>query len=56
MLDRNFTGIAVPAFDNSNISGTLTILGPSEYMSRARQRDLVKLLLDAARTLSRQLG
>lgn len=56
-LNRNFAGIAAPIFDYSNqIAATLTILGPSEYMSRARQKEFVKLLLKATHDVSERMG
>lgn len=56
-LNRNFAGIAAPIFDYSNqIAATLTILGPSEYMSRSRQKELVKLLLKATHGVSERMG
>lgn len=57
MLNRNFAAIAVPIFDYSNkIAATLTLLGPSEYMSKTRHKAFVSLLGDAARGVSQRLG
>jgi DNA-binding IclR family transcriptional regulator len=57
MLNRNFAGIAAPIFDYSNkIAATLTVLGPSDYMSRARHKEFVTLLLGASRSVSERLG
>ncbi|MFL9839623.1 IclR family transcriptional regulator [Sphingomonas sp. ST-64] len=56
-LNRNFAGIAAPIFDYSNqIAASLTILGPSEYMSRTRQKEFVKLLLKATHSVSERMG
>ncbi len=57
MLNRNFAGIAAPIFDYSNkLAATLTILGPSEYMSRAKHKEFVRLMLDAAQNVSQRMG
>jgi len=57
LLNRNFAGLAAPVFNYSNkVAATLTILGPSEYMSRARHAEFVSLLLSATRGLSQRLG
>jgi DNA-binding IclR family transcriptional regulator len=57
MLNRNFAGMAAPIFDYSNkIAATLTLLGPSEFMSRPRHKEFVKLLLDATQGISQRLG
>ncbi len=57
MLNRNFAGIAAPIFDYSGkIAATLTLLGPSEFMGRSRQKEFVNLLLDATRTVSQRMG
>ncbi|ODP36290.1 IclR family transcriptional regulator [Sphingomonas turrisvirgatae] len=56
-LNRNFAGIAAPIFDYSNrIAATLTILGPSDYMSRGRHKEFAKLLLKAAQDVSERMG
>lgn len=57
MLNRNFAGLAAPIFDYSGkVAATLTLLGPSEFMGRARQKEFVNLLLDATRTVSQRMG
>lgn len=56
-LNRNFAGLAAPIFDYSNqLAATLTILGPSEYMSRSRHKEFARLLLTAARGVSERMG
>ena len=56
-LNRNFAGIAAPIFDYSNkIAATLTLLGPSEYIARAKQKEFVRALLDAANDVSQRMG
>ena len=57
MLNRNFAAVAAPILDyGNNIAATLTLLGPSDYMSRARHKEFVSLLLDATRSVSQRLG
>lgn len=57
MLNRNFAGIAAPVMDYSNkVAATLTLLGPSEFMNRARHKEFVTLLLSATRNVSQRLG
>jgi DNA-binding IclR family transcriptional regulator len=56
-LNRNFAGLSAPIFDYSNrIAATLTILGPSEYMSRGRQKEFARLLLKATQGVSERMG
>lgn len=56
-LNRNFAGIAAPILDYSGkIAATLTLLGPSDYLGRARQKEFLKLLLDASATVSQRMG
>lgn len=57
MLNRNFAGMAAPIFDYSNkIAATLTLLGPTDFMTRARQKEHCKLLLAATQSVSERLG
>ncbi|MDV3456528.1 IclR family transcriptional regulator [Sphingomonas sp. HF-S4] len=57
MLNRNFAGIAAPILDYSGkIAATLTLLGHSEFLGKARHKEFVKLLLDAAGTVSQRMG
>lgn len=56
-LNRNFAGLAAPIFDYSNkIAATLTLLGPSEYIARAKQKEFVRALLSAASEVSQSMG
>ena len=57
MLNRNFAAVAAPIFDYSNkVAATLTLLGPSENMGRAKQKEFVRSVLDAANSVSQRLG
>lgn len=57
MLNRNFAAIAAPILDyNNTIAATMTLLGPSDYMSKARHKEFVALLLGATRAVSERLG
>lgn len=57
MLNRNFAGIAAPIFDySSKLAATLTILGPSDYLSRTKQKEVLRTLLDAADGISQRMG
>jgi len=57
MLNRNFAGMAAPIFDYSGkIAAALTLLGPSDLMTKPRQKDFCKMLLDSAQTVSERLG
>jgi len=57
MLNRNFAGMAAPIFDYSHkIAATITLLGPSDYMNRARHKEFGNLLLEATRSVSQRLG
>lgn len=57
LLNRNFAGIAAPIFDYSNrIAATLTLLGPSEFVNRTRQKEFVKYVLNATDTVSQRMG
>ena len=57
MLNRNFAGIAAPIFDYSHkIAATVTLLGPTDFMNRARQKEYCKYLLSSAETVSQRLG
>ncbi|MCM8732263.1 IclR family transcriptional regulator [Hephaestia sp. GCM10023244] len=57
MLNRNFAAIAAPVFDYSNrIAATMTLLGPSDYLGRTRQKELRKLLLNATQSVSQRMG
>ena len=57
MLNRNFAGIAAPILDYSGrIAATLTLLGHSEFLGKARHKEFVKLLLDATGTVSQRMG
>jgi len=57
LLNRNFAGIAAPIFDySSRIAATLTLLGPSEFFNRSRQKEFVNALLAATRAVSQRMG
>ena len=57
MLNRNFAGMAAPILDYSNkIAATLTLLGPSDFMNRARHKEYCKLLLSATQAVSERMG
>lgn len=57
MLNRNFAGIAAPIFDYSNrVAATMTLLGPTDFMTRPRQKEFCKLVLAATQTVSQRLG
>lgn len=57
MLNRNFAGIAAPIMDYSGkVAAALTVLGPSDYMNRARHKEFVDLTLSAVAAVSQRLG
>ncbi len=56
-LHRNFAGMSAPIFDYSHrLAATLTLLGPTDFMTANPHMDLSKLLLDATNGLSQRLG
>jgi DNA-binding IclR family transcriptional regulator len=57
MLNRNFAGIAAPILDYSGrIAATLTLLGHSEFLGKARHKEFLKLMVDATQTVSQRMG
>jgi DNA-binding IclR family transcriptional regulator len=57
MLHRNFAGIAAPIFDYSNrIAATVTLLGPTDYVTKERHKAFTKLILASTQTVSERMG
>ncbi|MES2043347.1 MAG: IclR family transcriptional regulator [Pseudomonadota bacterium] len=57
MLNRNFAAIAAPIFDHSGkIAATITLLGPTDYMSRTRLKEFSKMLLTSTQAVSERMG
>jgi len=57
MLNRNFAAIAAPIFDHSGkIAATITLLGPTDFMSKARLKDFSKMLLASTQAVSERMG
>ncbi|MFA5962574.1 MAG: IclR family transcriptional regulator [Sphingomonas sp.] len=57
MLNRNFAAIAAPIFDHSGkIAATITLLGPTDYMSRTRLKEFSKMLLASTQAVSERMG
>jgi DNA-binding IclR family transcriptional regulator len=57
MLHRNFAAIAAPILDYSNrIAATVTLLGPTDYVTKDRQKAFCKLVLSATQSVSERMG
>lgn len=57
MLNRNFAAIAAPIFDHANkIAATLTLLSPTDFMTRTRHKEFSKLLLTSTQGVSERMG
>ena len=57
MLNRNFAAIAAPIFDHSGkIAATITLLGPTDFMSKTRLKDFSKMLLASTEAVSERMG
>lgn len=57
MRNRTFTDIAAPIFDYSgSIAAAMTLLGPTDYLTRPRHKEFVQLLLRATGTVSQRMG
>jgi DNA-binding IclR family transcriptional regulator len=57
MLNRNFAAIAAPIFDHSGkIAATITLLGPTDFMNRARLKEFGKMLLTSTQAVSERMG
>ena len=57
MLNRNFAAIAAPIFDHGGkIAATITLLGPTDFMSRSRLKEFGKLLMTSTQAVSERMG
>ncbi len=57
MLHRNFAGVAAPIFDYSHqVAATLTLLGPTDFVTKTRLKEFQKLVLNATASISERMG
>lgn len=57
MLNRNFAAIAAPIFDHSGkIAATITLLGPTDFMTKARLKEFGKMLMASTQAVSERMG
>ncbi len=57
LVNPNFAAVSAPIFDYSGkLAAAITVLGPVDFMNEQKERELVKIVLAAADSVSQRLG